>query len=226
MKALTSMATRHLLAELLADHAVELTATGGVDAEQRVSGGKAVDLVFLSSAALTRLSASGAIDAETITPLVRSEVAVAVPSGSDEPAMRPTGTAFSDAQGVRDALRSAASVGYSTGPSGSALVRMVEQWGLADELGDRLRQAPPGVPVARLIAAGEVDLGFQQLSELVGEPGVRILGVLPGDCAIETTFSGAVATTAKEPDAARRILASLAAIDAEPAKRRHAFHPA
>ena len=226
MKALTSMATRHLLAELLADHAVELTATGGVDAEQRVSDGEAVDLVFLSSAALTRLAAGGAVDAATITPLVRSEVAVAVPSGSDEPAAQRAGTAFSDAQRLRDALRAAPSVGYSTGPSGNALVRMIEQWGLADELGDRLRQAPPGVPVARLIAAGEVDLGFQQLSELVGEPGVQILGVLPGDCAIETTFSGAVATTAKEPDAARRILASLAAIDAEPAKRRHAFHPA
>lgn len=226
MKALTSMATRHLLAELLADHAVELTAAGGVDAEQRVSGGEALGLVFLSAAALSRLATSGAVDAETITPLVHSEVAVAVPSGSDEPAARPRGTAFSDAQGVREALRSATSVGYSTGPSGTALVHMIEQWGLTDELGDRLRQAPPGVPVAHLVAAGKAGLGFQQLSELVGEPGVRILGVLPRDCAIETTFSGAVATTATDSDAARRILASLADVDAEPAKRRHAFRPA
>lgn len=66
-------------------------------------------------------------------------------------------------------------------------------WGLRDEL--QLVQARPGRPVAALVAAGEVDLGFQQLSELVGQPRIRILGVLPPDCAIETIFAGAVATS-------------------------------
>ena len=58
----------------------------------------------------------------------------------------------------------AASIGYSTGPSGIALKRLFERWGIADEIEQRLVQAPPGVPVGTLVARGEVELGFQQLS--------------------------------------------------------------
>lgn len=87
---------------------------------------------------------------------------------------------------------------------------MIQEWGLADELDGRLVQARPGVPVARSLADGDVDLGFQQLSELVGAPGVRILGVMPPDCAIDTVFAGAVATTATDPAGAARLLAWLA----------------
>lgn len=206
------MATRHLLAEMTeaATSAglpeVRVESVGGVEAASRVSAGERVDLVFLASDALERLAADGHVDEASITPLVRSQVALAVPSHSDAPAVSPGGPAFDDAAGVRDALRAAARVGYSTGPSGTALLGMIEDWGMTSEIGDRLVQARPGVPVARLLADGEVDLGFQQLSELAGQPGVRILGVLPSDCAIDTVFSGAVAAAASDAAAARSIL--------------------
>ena len=86
-------------------------------------------------------------------------------------------------------------------------------------------QARPGIPVARLLADGQVDLGFQQLSELVGQPGVRILGVLPSDCAIETVFSGAVATTSSDPRRARDVLAFFASDSTASIKTEHAFSP-
>src|SRR5690606_22771418 len=172
---------------------------------------------------LERLGADGHVDAATVTPLLLSQVAVAVPSGSDQPATRPAGAAFADAEGVRTALRAASRIGYSTGPSGTALVRMVDDWGMADEVGDRLVQARPGIPVAKLLADGEVDLGFQQLSELVGQPGVRILGVMPGDCAIDTVFSGAVATTAADAAAARGLLTFFASESVAAVKAAHSF---
>ncbi len=229
MKAISSMATRQVLAELHAAAVaaglptVEVESVGGVDAAQRVAAGERVDLVFLAADALDRLAADGHVDAASITPLVLSQVAVAVPSHSAEPATRPDGPAFADARGVQDSLRAAGRIGYSTGPSGTALVRVITEWDLADEIGARLVQARPGVPVARSLADGEVDLGFQQLSELVGQPGVRILGVMPPDCAIETVFSGAVAATSSEPAGARDLLAFLASDAVAPIKTAHSF---
>lgn len=231
MRAVSSMATRHVLAELgtvaveAGLPAFELESLGGVDAARRVAEGDAFDLVFLASGALRRLAEDGHVDATTLTPLMLSQVAAAVASGADAPATFDGGIAFADASGMREALRAAGRIGYSTGPSGVALVDMIEAWGLAGELDGRLVQAQPGVPVARSLAAGDVDLGFQQLSELVGQPGVRILGVLPADCAIDTVFSGAVAATAADPEGAREILHVFASDAASPVIRAHSFAP-
>ncbi|MGI8392533.1 substrate-binding domain-containing protein [Leucobacter sp. W1038] len=229
MKAISSMATRHVLADLAAASAqaglpeLEIESVGGVDAAKRVAAGESYDLVFLASDALARLAADGQVDPATVRPLVLSQVAVAVPSGSTEPAIRPEGVAFTDADGVREALQAATRIGYSTGPSGTALVQMIDGWGLAGEVGDRLVQAHPGIPVAKLLADGEVDLGFQQLSELVGQPGVRILGVLPADCAIDTVFSSSVATTAADPAAAQAVLDFMGSDAAAQIKLAHSF---
>lgn len=209
------MATRHVLADLLAASEaaglppVEMESVGGVDAASRVAAGEPFDLVFLADDALRRLADDGHVDAASLTPLVLSQVAVAVPA-DDSVGSPPEGAAFADAAGVRTALRDASRIGSSTGPSGTALARMIDEWGMTGELDGRLVQARPGIPVAKLLADGEVDLGFQQLSELVGQPGIRILGVLPPDCAIDTVFSGAVATVSAGPASARRILGFLA----------------
>ena len=223
------MATKQVLGDLAEAAAaaglprIEIESVGGVVAADRVAAGEAFDLVFLASGALGRLAEASHVDGATVAPLMLSQVAMAVASGTDAPAERPDGPAFPDAAGVRDALRDAERIGYSTGPSGVALLRMIDEWGLTDEVGDRLVQARPGVPVAASLAAGEVDLGFQQLSELYGQPGVRILGVLPDDCAGETIFGGAVATTASDADAAGRVLSFMASDAATEVKHRHAF---
>lgn len=229
MKAISSMATRHVLAELLAAAvdtglpAIDVESVGGVDAADRVAAGEAFDLVFLADGALQKLADAGQVDAATLTPLVLSQVAVAVPDSEVAAAEAPGGAAFADAAELRDALRATSRIGYSTGPSGTALVAMIDDWGMRDEVGDRLTQAQPGIPVATSLAAGTVDLGFQQLSELVGQPGIRILGVLPDDCAIDTVFAGAVATASASPDVAARMLAFLASSEVGAIKTRHAF---
>lgn len=245
MRAISSMATRHVLADLAADAvregfpALEIESVGGVDAAARVAGGEAFDLVFLADGALRTLAEQGHVDPDSITPLLLSQVGVAVRadagdaggSGGSDGAGGPDGLdlagavtpAFADAAGMRDALRTAGRIGYSTGPSGTTLVRMIDAWGLTAELGDRLVQARPGVPVARSLAEGEVELGFQQLSELVGEPGIRILGILPEDCAIDTVFSGGVPTAADDPAAALRTLAFFRAAARRGTAAAHSF---
>lgn len=229
MKAISSMATRHVLADLNEAAAaaglgtLDIESVGGVDAAKRVAAGEPLDLVFLAHDALERLAESGHVAPETVAPLMLSQVAVAVASGNEQPATYAGGSAFASAAELRDALQRAARIGYSTGPSGTALVAMIDGWGLRDVLGDHLVQARPGVPVARSLAEGEVDLGFQQLSELAGQPGIRILGVMPADCAIDTVFSGAVATTASDPAAARAVLSFFASSAAAAIKAAHSF---
>lgn len=223
------MATRHVLADLAEAAAaaglplLQIESVGGVDAAQRVTAGEPFDLVFLAEDALQRLAAEGHVDPASIAPIVLSEVAVGVPASTADAATYSEGTAFANADELRGALRAARRIGYSTGPSGTELLRMIEHWGMTAEVGDRLVQARPGVPVARLLAEGEVDLGLQQLSELVGQPGVRILGVLPADCAISTVFAGAVATSSNNAARAAEVLGFFRSDLAASIKSSHSF---
>lgn len=216
MKAISSMATRQVLSALLESAVAsgfpltELESVGGIDAARRVRSGEPVDLVFLADDVLRRLAEEGHIEEQSITPLVLSQVAVAVRAEEASMPDQTVSPAFGNRGEFVAALLSAPRIGYSTGPSGTELVRMIEGWNLGDVLGPRLVQARPGVPVAALLAEGEVDLGLQQLSELVGKPGVRILGVLPPDCAIDTVFSGAVSGVSADPRRAFAMLEFLA----------------
>lgn len=229
MKALTSMATRQLLSDLAMSTAssrlapLEIESVGGVDALRRVEAGEPVDLVILADDSMRRLRSIGRIAEGTLTPLVVSHVAIAVASASPDLAHAPQSPAFPSADELRAALRSAKGIGYSTGPSGRALIDLIEKWGLLPELCARLVQARPGVPVARSLVSGEVDLAFQQASELIGEPGVHILGLMPVECSIITTFTGGVATLSANSKTATDWLDFLASPETERTKRRRGF---
>jgi len=219
------MATRELLAQLGAAYGeregavVQIESVGGVDAARRVQAGEPFDVVVLASDAIDRLAAAGALLAGSKVDLVHSPVAVAVRAGAALPDL-------GSEAALRRAVQSAPSIGYSTGPSGTALLRLFERWGLADELRPRLVQAPPGVPVGTLVARGEAALGFQQLSELIHLDGLALAGVLPPPVAIVTTFSGAVGARAAQPAAARRLLAFMAGPGSAAAKRGQGMEPA
>lgn len=219
------MATRQLLTELLTMYAAQggstlkLESVGGVDAAKRVVAGEAFDIVFLASDAIAKLVASGHLLADTQTNLADSGVALAVRAGATKPDV-------STAEAVRAAILAAKNISYSTGPSGVALAKLFVQWGIAEELQARIVTAPPGVPVGSLVAKGEVELGFQQLSELINLPGIDVLGPLPDSIQITTTFSAAVAVGSKHPAEARALLAFLRSDKAAAAIRRQGMEPA
>jgi len=220
LKVLSSMATKQLLADLAAHfgkafpHTVRIESVGGVDAAKRVRAGEAFDVVILASGVIDQLMAEGRLVQASRVNIVNSGVAVAVRAGASHPDI-------STEEGLKRAVTEAKSVGYSTGPSGTHLLGLFERWGIADSVTPRLVQAKPGLPVGSMVAGGEVELGFQQLSELIHLPGVDILGPLPGSTQIMTTFSGAIAATSTEHGVARAWLEFLAAPAAEEAKRRN-----
>jgi len=127
---------------------------------------------------------------------------------------------------LKGAVLAARRIGHSTGPSGSALLALFERWGLREALQARTVQAPPGVPVGALVARGEVELGFQQLSEMQTLPGIDVLGTMPPEVAIDTVFSGAVAASSRQPQATRALLDHLRSPATAELKRRHGMAPA
>jgi molybdate transport system substrate-binding protein len=220
---ISSMATRQVLTDLIADYQktsgveVRLESVGGVDAAKRVQADEPFDGVILGSDALDKLIAAGKVAGRT--DLVNSPVAVAVKAGAPVPDL-------GSEDAVRRAVQAARTLSYSTGPSGVALAKLFERWGVMDEIKARIVTPPPGIPVGSLVAKGEVELGFQQLSELINLPGITLAGNLPDDIAIVTTFSGGVAATSKHADAVRALLAYLASAAATDAKRRQGMEPA
>jgi molybdate transport system substrate-binding protein len=225
LRGISSMATRQVLAELLAAYEQQtgqravIEAVGGVDAAKRVQAGEAFDVVVLASDAIDKLIAAGAIVAGSRTDWVRSGVAVAVRAGAPLPDI-------GSEDAVRSAVLAARSISYSTGPSGVALARLFERWGIAGEVAGRMVQAPPGVPVGSLVARGDVELGFQQLSELLHVEGIAIVGPLPPAIQITTIFSSGVSANSQHPDAAKALLDFFASPAAAQAKQRQGMDPA
>jgi molybdate transport system substrate-binding protein len=98
--------------------------------------------------------------------------------------------------------------------------------GIADELKPKLSQAPLGVPVGELIARGEAEIGFHQLSELLPVAGIDILGPLPADIQQFTVYSAGVSTGARTPDAAKELVKFLTAQGTAPLIRKKGMEPA
>jgi molybdate transport system substrate-binding protein len=221
---ISSMATRQVLNDLSAafeartGQRVAIESVGGVAALKRIEEGEAFDIVVLAADAIGRLAASGRIDAASRVSIARSGIAIAVAAGAPHPCI-------DDEAAVREAVLAAGSIGYSTGPSGVHLTRLFERWGIAETIASRIVQAPPGVAVGTLIARGEVELGFQQMSEMTGVEGIDVLGMLPHEIQTLTVFEGAIGANASEPELAHAFLAYAISSDADTTKVLHGMEP-
>ncbi len=222
---ISSMATRLVLAELANDWRarsgvdVAFESVGGVDAAKRVQAGESYDLAVLDADALEKLVATGRVVPDSQAALVRSGVAIAVRAGAPRPDV-------SSEEALKRAVLAARTVGHSTGPSGTALLELFERWGILDALRPRIVQAPPGVPVGKLVADGQVELGFQQYSEMMNVPGIDVLGPMPPGCGIVSVFSAGLCAASTQPEAVRELIDFMQSPAAAEAKRRHGMEPA
>lgn len=224
LKLLSSMASRELLKELCARYqresqqAVTVEAAGGVDVAQRLRAGEPVDVAVLSRASIDDLAREKVLLHDSITDIANAGISVAVAAGADPPDI-------SAEDSLRRAVLEAPSISYSTGPSGVYLEKLFAAWGVLDRIRPRIVVPPPGMPVGSLVASGKAALGFQQLSELINVAGIRVLGPLPAAIQLLTTFSGAIAHTSGNANAARELLRYLASPQVAAAKADFGMQP-
>jgi len=222
---ISSMATRQILAELSGVYqkktgrSVAFESVGGVDAARRIRAGEKFDIVVLANDAMKKLEAEEFLQPGSLVGFAESAIAVAVRSGEKRPDL-------TSEAATKAAVLSARSLGYSTGPSGTHVLKLLEKWGVDRSKTGGVVQAPPGVPVGSLVARGEVELGFQQLSELLDVAGLEIVGPLPPEIQSVTLFSCGVGAQALNETGARDLIAYLASPETDGTKRRLGMAPA
>jgi molybdate transport system substrate-binding protein len=167
----------------------------------RLRDGEVVDLVIMAGASIDQLIDAGRIVRGGRVDLARSGVGVAIRAGAPKPDIR-------TADALMRALRAARSIAWSSGPSGVYLAGLLQRMGLADELKPKVRQVV-GELVGAVVARGEAEIGFQQVSELLPVKGIDFLGPLPAEIQQITVFSAGVHADAKEPRAALELVQFL-----------------
>ena len=178
----------------------------------RFNAGQPADIFLTDSAAIDELIKEGKV-VPGRTDLARTGIGIAVRRGAPKPDV-------SSPEALKQALLAARSVGHAAPAGGSItaphIMRMFEQLGIAAEMAPKVRLAAggPNGRVSVLISSGEADIGLQQVSELMSNPDVEVIGMLPAELQQITTYSAGITTSAKEPDVARMLIHFLAAPEA------------
>lgn len=177
----------------------------------RLARGETADVVILDGGAADELAKRGIVRAGSKVDLARSYVGMVVRAGAAKPNI-------STVDAFKRTLLAAKSIGYSDSASGVYLsTELFAKLGIADQVlgkSRKVRGPPSGEPVAAVVARGEVEIGFQQISELLNVPGVTVVGPIPAELQPGSSFAGAITSTARQPDAALALLRFLASPDA------------
>jgi molybdate transport system substrate-binding protein len=207
------------LFEKASGHKVTTTFTGTLDAQKRIAAGELYDLIIMAGPALDDLVKSGKVVPGSRVDLASSGVGAAVRAGAPKPDIRST-------EALKQTLLAAKSIGYSSGPSGVYLTELVRRLGIADQIKSKMTQTPTGVFVGSILASGEVEIGFQQVSELAHYPGIDFVGPLPADVQNVTVFSSGMQIGAKPGDAAKAWITFLTSPTAAAVFRSRSMEPA
>jgi molybdate transport system substrate-binding protein len=197
-------------------HKVSIVWDGVNNVARRVSAGETADLVFLPAAEIDQLIKEGKLVADSRVDLAKSGIGVAIRAGAPK-------IDASSSEGIKKALLAAKTIAYSAGPSGVHMAALIQKWGIADQI--KIAPVPTGMPVGEVVARGDAEIGFQQVSELLPVKGIDYLGPLPADIQEVTVFSAAVHKAAGPTDAARALLKFLTAPAAIPVIKKAGMEP-
>lgn len=185
---------------------------------QRLHRGEAVDVVIMAAPALAALIDQGKIRRGSLVELARSSIGIAVRTGASVPDI-------STVEALKRTLLAARSIAYSSSASGVYLSgELFVRLGIADQLKSKARQIE-SEPVGEVVARGEAEIGFQQISELLPVKGISIVGPLPPGAQRVTVFAAGIPTAAQHPEAARVLIDFLASPAAAPAIRKSGLDP-
>jgi molybdate transport system substrate-binding protein len=184
----------------------------------RLERGEAIDVIILASPALEDLIRHGEIAADTRVDLVESKIGLAVEAGAPHPDI-------STVDALKRTLLAAKSIAYSDSASGVYLAtELFPKLGIADRIRGKMRKIEAD-PVGGVVASGEFEIGFQQISELMPVKGIDIVGELPPGAQRVTVFAAAIPNTARNPEAGKALIQWLASPAAYPAIRKTGLEP-
>ncbi len=221
---LSSIATKEAYLELVppfersTGHSVTTTWSGTVDIMKRMAAGETYDLVMISANELDQLISQGRIVAGSRVDIAHCGIGVAVRAGAPRPDI-------SSGEALKRALLAAKTVGYTSGPSGVYMADLIERMGITGQVKPKHRGVPSGATVGTIVASGEAEIGFQQVSELVHIKGIDYIGPLPPDVQRVTVFSSGIHSGASQPDAAKALQGYLVAPAAAAVMKRHGLEP-
>jgi molybdate transport system substrate-binding protein len=182
--------------------------TGENSIPSRLRRGESVDIVIVADAVLVGFIEEGLIIPDTYTPLARSAIAMAVRAGAPKPDI-------STVDALRRTLLQAKSIAYSASVSGDYLTtELLQRLGIADEVMSKSRRIEGGERVGAVVARGEAEIGFQQMSELLPVPGIEHVTALPPEVQKASVFSAGVAASSRNSDAAHAIIRILSSSEA------------
>jgi molybdate transport system substrate-binding protein len=178
--------------------------TGENSILNRLKRGEIVDIVIVADAVLRQFVDDGLVLSEGITPVARSTIGMAVREGAPKPDI-------SSIDALRDTLLKAKSIAYSASVSGKYLTtELYQQLGIADQVTGKSRLIGGGVRVGAVVACGEAEIGFQQMSELIPVQGIAHITPLPPEVQKVTLFSAGVAVSTTDPGQAFSVIRFLA----------------
>jgi molybdate transport system substrate-binding protein len=225
IKVISTQATQEAYLELVAQfekasgHKVQTVFTGTLNVQKRLADGEAYDLIIMAGPAIDEQVKLDKAVAGSRVDFAKSGTGLAVRKGAAKPDI-------GSADALKRTLLAAKSIGYSTGPSGLYMLSVFEKLGIAGEVKGKLKQTPSGVFVGTLIASGEAEIGFQQISELAHFAGIDYVGPLPGELQRMTVFSAGIHAGAKQVDAAKALVKFITAPAAAPVIKKYGLEPA
>lgn len=185
----------------------------------RLARGEAIDVVIMAAPALDDLIKQGKVRADSRVDLVQSKIAMAVKAGAPHPDI-------STLAALKRTLLAAKSIAYSDSASGVYLSTVLfPKLGIADQIKAKSKMIPAD-PVGGVVASGQFEIGFQQISELRPVKGIEIVGELPPGAQQITVFAAGIPTTAKQPDAGRSLIQWLTSPARHDAIRKTGLEPA
>lgn len=178
--------------------------SGETSIPNRLKRGEVVDIVIVAQYVLRQFIADGLVLAEGEKTIARSSIALAVRVGAPKPDI---GTV----DALRKTLLQAKSIGYSASESGKYFSgELVQRLGIADRVLGKSRLVDRGERVGAVVARGEVEIGLQQLSELLPVKGIAHITLLPPEVQKVSTFAAGVAASSPDKAGARSVIEFLA----------------
>ena len=186
---------------------------------KQISDGNIFDVVVNASQNIDKLEKEGKLASGSRADFAKSAIGVAVRVGFPR-------ADISSVDALKQLTLQAKLIAISSGTSGRYLSELFQRLGIAEQIKDRIKQPPSGAQIGEMLARGEVDLGFQQISELIHVNGIEYLGPLPSEIQSITVYSAGVHSAASTPTAAMTFLKMLSAPDSGAFIRKTGMEPA